>query len=339
MSTTNPAPAPTAQQIASAAGPLLVGALVTWLLMGIYMKQAYFYFLTYNDRGFIRGLVIVVTILEFVQWILSTMDSWYYLVTIWGNFGGFFIIPWEAAALVLLCGISSMIVQSFYAWQIWTLGHSRFFNIAAILIEGVSLMQGFTAIAAAAFVLVNPTEGEVARRHVFFSTWLIGSFVTDTLISLCMLYILFRAKNTTPWKKSKVMFNKLIVNTVNTGSATSVVAAVTLALFNIFPNVNYYGTPSNFLQKLYAISLLASLNSRRRSGSDDIDVDGSQSLALNLYPGSRRGRDETLHSNQVIVTPRVTEAGHSRKDLAPPAGHGTVSDASFEYADRKLVVL
>jgi len=191
------------------------------------------------------------------------------------------------------------------------------------------------------FVLKNPTEAEVARRHSFFSTWLIGSFATDTLISLCMLVILFKARNTTPWKNSKAMFNKLIVNVVRTGSATSIVAAVTLALFKIFPDVNYYGTPSNFLQKLYAISLLASLNSRRRSSAEVIDVDDSrdpQSLALNFWSGSRRDQEEGLRSSRVIVTPRATEAGNTRKDLEPPSGPGLVPDPSFEYADRKYVL-
>jgi hypothetical protein len=37
------------------------------------------------------------------------------------------------------------------------------------------------------------------------------------------------------------MFNKLIVSAVKTGSATSFIAAVTLALFDLFPNANYFG--------------------------------------------------------------------------------------------------
>ncbi|KAJ7671906.1 hypothetical protein B0H17DRAFT_1244460 [Mycena rosella] len=263
-------PAPTPDEIASTAGPFV--------------------------SGIIRGLVITISALETAQLILSTSEAWYYLIKTWGNFSGFFVVPREAALLVLLCGISSMIVQAFYVWRIWFLSYSYdiwLLRIVAVVAEGVhippqgfpfvqhpsqvSLMQGFSSIGGSVLVLANPTMTEVARCHGFFEAWLIGSFVTDTLISLCMLWILFKARHNTPRQSSKHMLNQLIINTVKTGCATTIVAAVTLALFSGLPHTTYNAATSNFLQKLYSISLLTNLNARQR-----INSGAEVSLELNL---------------------------------------------------------
>ncbi|KAJ7037359.1 hypothetical protein C8F04DRAFT_409725 [Mycena alexandri] len=258
--------------IASAVGPLLLGTLISWLLMGIYTMQAHAYFMRYADKFWIRSLVITISFLEIAQWIILTADAWYYLVTNWGNLAVYFIIPWPALVLVVLCGISSMIVQSFYAWRIWMISYDAWLlRIAAFVIEGLSLMQGCSAITGAVLVFQRPTEAEIARRHRFFDAWLIGNLATDSLISFCMLWILFKARNSTHWQNSKLMFDKLIVNTVKTGSATTIIAALTLILFDLFRDRNYYGTTFNFLQKLYSISLLANLNARQKSGTSRVE--------------------------------------------------------------------
>ncbi|KAJ7259645.1 hypothetical protein C8J57DRAFT_1471882 [Mycena rebaudengoi] len=284
---------PTTAQIASFAGPVLIGALVTWLLLGVYLKQTYFYFMNYSDRIIIRGLVVTLTILEIAQLIMCTMYTWTYLITIWGNFSGFVVIPQEAPVLVILCGFSSMIVQGFYAWQVWMITKSDpRFHILVVLILGVSLMQGSAAITAGAFVLVNQTLIEVARRCDVFSTWLIGSFVADTLISSCMLWILFKARNNSPWASSKLMFNKLIVSAVKTGSATSFIAAVTLALFDLFPNANYFGAVYPALQNLKHF--------------DVMEAEDPQALALTILSGGER--HNSLQS--------AIEENRSRKDFS-----------------------
>jgi hypothetical protein len=49
-------------------------------------------------------IVVALTILEIAQLIMCTMYTWTYLITIWGNFSGFVVIPQEAPVLVILCG-------------------------------------------------------------------------------------------------------------------------------------------------------------------------------------------------------------------------------------------
>ncbi|KAJ6573810.1 hypothetical protein DFH09DRAFT_1151147 [Mycena vulgaris] len=301
--------APTPDEIASAAGPLLIGVLMTWLLMGVYAMQAHFYFMTYNDPAFICALVMIISALEVAQWILSTLHAWYYLITIWGDFSGFFIVPREALFLVLLCAITSMIVQSFYAWRIWTMAYDAWLlRVIAVFIEGVSLMQGSSAIAAAAFVLMNRTEAEVARRHLFVDNWLIGSLVTDTLISLCMLRILFKARDNTPRESTKQVLNQLIINTVKTGSATTIVAAVTFALFDSLRDRNYYGATFPFLQKLYSISLLTYLNARPRGGASGAD----ESVELNFSDIIIQTTTDATSGGASYTEEAVTRGAHPR---------------------------
>ncbi|KAE9384605.1 hypothetical protein BT96DRAFT_644172 [Gymnopus androsaceus JB14] len=254
---------PPSNVIAAAAGPLFVALAVTWLFMGIITMQFYSYYQNYpNDKTLLKYFVSALFIVEVFHWILVTMDAWYYLVEIWGNFEGFFDLPWVAPVIVLLTGIVSFSVQIFYVYRIWMLGHTKIIRTVAITISLISLTQCISAGTASGLTLKGGTEADVANLHIEFQLWLIGSFAADTLIALCMIWILINARRQVAFTRTENILNKIMLNVIKTGTMTSIIAAITLALFVKFPHVNYYGAPANFLEKLYTISLLANLNSR-----------------------------------------------------------------------------
>ncbi|KAJ7451070.1 hypothetical protein FB451DRAFT_1284591 [Mycena latifolia] len=295
--------AATLDQIAYTAGPLFIGVLMTWLLMGVYMMQAHFYFMTYNDPCFIRGLVITISALEITQWILSTSSAWHFLIQSWGNISGYFDLPREAFLSVLLCGISSMIVQTFFAWRIWILAYGNWLlRIAAILIQGSSLMQGCLSIVSVVFFLVNPANVALNRHYKVFEASLIGAMVADTLISLCMLYLLFKARKGAPRPSPKLVLNQLIVDTFKTGCATTIIAVVTFALLKSFRDRGYEGATYIFLQKLYAISLLTNLNARQRTAGG-----AEESVELNFSDVIIQTSTETTDAASGVSYPEHAE--------------------------------
>ncbi|KAF5366595.1 hypothetical protein D9758_008956 [Tetrapyrgos nigripes] len=246
--------------VATSGGPLFVTNAINWLFMGILIQQVFNYQKNFpNDMSYIKLLVAVLFALEIVHWIIVTMDTWYYLIEISGHPEGFFIVPWEAAAIVILTGIVSLIVQSFYIVQIWWISRERFVLPIVALIGLISLGQSVMALAGGSRVLKVRTLETVAENRSFFP----GSFVADTLIALTMSWILYMNKKWVWFRKTETLLNRLILNTIRTGCLTSIIAGVTLALFDIFPNLTYYGTPANCLQKLYTLSLVANINGRQ----------------------------------------------------------------------------
>ncbi|KAJ7102597.1 hypothetical protein B0H15DRAFT_815312 [Mycena belliarum] len=270
-----PAAFPTSAEITSTAGPLLIGALITWLLMGIYIMQAHSYFRTYKDPCSIHLLVLVLTALEFIHWILATCAAWFYLVKAWGDPSGLLSFPKEVLLMVASCGLTSMLVQTFYCWRIWMMAYDNWLlRGAVVLIEGCSLAQGILSMIGSFMVLPDPTIPHFAQHRRIFDAASFGSLVANILISTCMLCIIFRSRN----NGTKLKFNQLICIIVKTGWATSILVATTVALAFNYPSKNYSRAIFDFVQTMYAISVLTNLNARE--GQRQPGAEGS--IELNL---------------------------------------------------------
>ncbi|KAE9389672.1 hypothetical protein BT96DRAFT_1024963 [Gymnopus androsaceus JB14] len=289
--------------------------------MGIITMQFYSYCQQYsNDKILLKCFVTVLFIAEVLHWILVTMDAWYYLVKIWGDFEGFFDLPWQAPVIVLLTGLVSFSVQIFYVYRIWMLGHTKIIRTVAIIISLISLMQCISAGTASGLALKGGTEEAVANLHTEFQLWLIGSFAADTLIALCMIWILLNAKRQVSFTRTENVLNKVMLNVIKTGTVTSIIAATTLALFVKFPHVNYYGAPANFLEKVYTISLLANLNSRNAIRNES-HMNESYQLSIPIAQQSQMTTmDEPIghHNNQKTTEPERTSQTAGEGSQAAP---------------------
>ncbi|KAJ6624563.1 hypothetical protein B0H10DRAFT_1943162 [Mycena sp. CBHHK59/15] len=86
--------------------------------------------------------------------------------------------------------------------------------------------------------------------------WLAGAFVTDILITVQT------AKASSHVSRTESMINRLILNTIQTGAATVLVAGADLAMFVKFTDTNYYFAFGYVLGKLYTNSFMVTLNLR-----------------------------------------------------------------------------
>ncbi|EEB91755.1 hypothetical protein MPER_09838 [Moniliophthora perniciosa FA553] len=99
-------------------GPIFIGNMLNWLLMGTLLVQVYHYYTTFhNDKRFLRTLVYGLFFIDFAQTLMCTQFAWHYAVDIWNEpleLNG--IIPWTAGVIPIVGGFVSMCVQFFYAW-------------------------------------------------------------------------------------------------------------------------------------------------------------------------------------------------------------------------------
>ncbi|KIJ67091.1 hypothetical protein HYDPIDRAFT_55600, partial [Hydnomerulius pinastri MD-312] len=162
---------------------------------------------------------------------------------------------WAFQALCVLTGLSSSVVQAFFAWRIWILGQSIFIPLAIIV---VSLAQCILLMTGGILASSNSTHAIV---FMIPKIWLVISAVCDILITARTLHLLFRSQGGSDFSTStQTLVHKLIKLTIETGLVTVVATILEFILartVGIAHHAVFY-----FLSKLYANCLLATLNAR-----------------------------------------------------------------------------
>ncbi|KAJ7793954.1 hypothetical protein B0H14DRAFT_2924639 [Mycena olivaceomarginata] len=268
-----------------------IGNILNWMLFGTLIMQLCEFLASVPDKEMtldrhvlpelsrdtrgLRSLVYLVFFIDTVQTMLLTHHGWWFTITIWGVPDRFEELVWSASAIPFMAGLSESEFSSYLSsaddspasaavqMRIWVLTTSKWMHGVSVMIVLVALTQGLNAMVAALICSQFPVQETLIRLHPQFSTWLAGSLANDVVITVCMIYILTRAKNQATWRPSETLLTKLINRVVQSGSATVVVAAIDLALFVRFPAKNYHYVPSYILGKVYSNAFFLNINLRR----------------------------------------------------------------------------
>ncbi|KAF8874412.1 hypothetical protein BD779DRAFT_1566644 [Infundibulicybe gibba] len=268
-----PLPGPATTIEVGLAGPIFIGIILNWCLLGSLAVQVYIYYLSSrSDRFGLKFLVYFVFVADLIQSGTATDHAWKTLVTFWGDPEILSKVPKTAITLTIMNGIISAIVQIFFAWRIWFLNKTVIGRAFAVLIVLIALMQSLsTLISSIRFTVMSGDLSILPSVTTGFTVWLAGSFAADILIAGSMLYILGKARAQSFSKRTETMVSKLMANTIQTGAVTAIAAGVELILFLVYKNNNYHEAPAFLLGKLYSNVLLANLNARvqnKRLGDD-----------------------------------------------------------------------
>ncbi|KAJ7232684.1 hypothetical protein C8J57DRAFT_1383407 [Mycena rebaudengoi] len=254
-----------------------------------------------KDSMVIKILVYVVFVLDVIQTAFGTDEAWWYAIENWGNPPALQGAPWSAVITPITCGLSE---------RIWTLKTTVVPRLLAALIVLVALAQSLAAIVGSSVLEADLTQRNLIRLHPIFVLWLAGSFATDILITGSMIWILHTAKPRAWIAPTENMLNRLIINSIQTGTVTVVCAGITLALFIQFTDKNYYFAFSYILGKLYSNSFMATLNYRApRTHSQP----SNQSIGMRIQVSrdtDRRGGDALGHWHT------ATDSGDDVDDVA-----------------------
>ncbi|VDB94038.1 unnamed protein product [Peniophora sp. CBMAI 1063] len=261
--------------VAALYGPILIGSLLNYLLLGTLFVQLYIYVNSgqrQKDPIWARSLVSCVFLVDLAQSVIVTQLTWQLLILSWGRTDLLTTkIPWSGAVVTGFDGLLAWMIQSFYAWRIWTLTTTGWIRILPVLIVVLSIVQWAGSLAAT--ILILKADGSTASLTQItggIDPWLIGSFINDIIIAACMITLLYKARSRTVWVQSKSLYDRLITNTIQTGLVTALVAGVDLFLWKQYPAEYYHMTAAIILGKLYSNALLSTINGRvfRDHGSD-----------------------------------------------------------------------
>ncbi|PIL27160.1 hypothetical protein GSI_10301 [Ganoderma sinense ZZ0214-1] len=256
-------PSPVPEETILEIGPILVGALLSWMLLGISTVQLYIYHVSFpNDRRLIQAAVYVIYLLDIFQSIVAASQAWQFLVAGWGRHINLEFPGWTFTALPIVSSLVSLGVQTFYAWRVWQLGRWRVVPCIIIL---TALISAGAACAVAIRFAFTRSIASLHATSAFIPAilWLGAAAVADILIMSSMLYLLYAVKQRTrPFERSEFVVNRLIKLTVETGSACAVSALVQLGLFSGMPRTNVHLVLALVLSKVYSNALMTSLNAR-----------------------------------------------------------------------------
>ncbi|KAF7367191.1 hypothetical protein MSAN_00979100 [Mycena sanguinolenta] len=322
-------------------GPLFIGSLFNWSLLGTLVIQTYIYYSSgFKDSKWIKGLgwrtaiprqiftdtfaVIVTLSLDIVQTVFTIHAVWQILILGWGNPATFVELPWTAYTFPVMSGAVAALVQFFFSWRIWVLGRNKIAYVVAIVIDLVAVMQMVSGLVAGIQTAYIPIErvGELTPQFTASNIWLAGSFSADVIIVVSMLWILHVNKGGIA--ATDGLIDRLMVRVIHSGAITAVAAGVELILYKRLSSTFVHDTPALFLGKLYSNVLLANLNTRRRTdntySTQVISGSGTSDHPMSAFHINRRsGLQSTSTGTETqILHPRGSDVKISTTVLSDP---------------------
>jgi len=210
-----------------------------------------------DDRLLTKTLAYFVFLLETVQTTLNGADIYYWFVEGYGNVERLKDSHFAPIDIPFIHATISFIVQAYLCYRIWTLNgrSSKLCMVIAVFIilgSSASVWGGIKSITAG---------GKYAVSKVALYLWSIPSVISDVMIAIAMILLRPRARISRS-KYSNFVMMRLVRLTIETNALTAGLTILTFILFVAFPNNIYYVFLAEMTGKLYANTLLLSLNNR-----------------------------------------------------------------------------
>jgi len=283
-------------------GALLIGGMVAVTLTGVVTLQTHIYFKMYPaDLPRIKILVLAIWALDLLHSGFVCASIWSYLITHFGNFENINHIPWTLPMTILCTAVLTFLVHCFFAHRIFMFSKRNWWNTAPILVLAICRLS-FASVTTSEMLRLGTFS---AFKHQFrwvFTMGLAFSSAVDLLITVSLCYYLRSSRSTSITMNDVI--DKLILYTFENGSITAAATIISMICWLASPNNLIFMGIHFVIGKLYANSLLATLNTREmlRRGRSQGGSNTGDPMPVALF-GSRG------HARQ-ISTP------DSRDDLA-----------------------
>lgn len=262
-------------------GAGFIGGMVTAILYGITTLQTYLYYVYYpKDTNSLKALVAVIWVIDTLHVSLMCHALYYYLVT---NFGDPANLGTGTWSLFLSLGLNlcmAVLVQTYFTFRISHLSRStiRWWLTSFIMVFVVAHFA--FGLETVILMFIKKEFSALSQITLYAATpFAITAVLSDVLIagSLCVLL----HGNRSPIIETNALVNTLIIYAINRCLLTSVVAVAEVIVFAISPDSLWFIAIDFVIGKLYANSLLASLNSRSALRGRNHTHDGSTSFRIN----------------------------------------------------------
>jgi len=312
-------------------GALLLGAFLACCLSGIVTVQTFLYMKLYpNDATRTKSIVGAVWLLDTMHTCLVMASIWNYLIPHFGDVPRVDFIPWTVAASIAVTATLTIIVHCFLARRIHRLTKNDWRITAPILI--LAVLRLCSACVTTAEMVRLKSFIEFAKQFRWVFTLGLGlSSTADILITITLCYKL-RTSRTGSLSMDDII-DTLVLYAFENGSLTCAGTVLSMICWLTMPYNRLFLALHFMIAKLYANSLLATLNTRRTLSESRVRMTSSGNHVLPvIFPefsggsrthrkrssGSERSDHTAVDTKLEISVQKTIDTRLDEEDLAMP---------------------
>ncbi|KAL1707954.1 hypothetical protein EV121DRAFT_277567 [Schizophyllum commune] len=246
------------------------------LLYGCYLVQLNRYFCHYSHRDkWLKLLAVAVTLVSGATIGFAMVSQYKVLVTNSGNPGVWMTSPWEFVMTPVTTGLSAFLVQLFFASRIAFFRRDIVGRILSATVSLVATLAFAGALADMAVLIQYVKNGfnalDLSKIFMVARIWTISSVICDILIAATMTVLLVRSRRQTHFRSTKEMLQRLILQSIETGTVTAFVMVLMLICYETMSSKNSsYTVWELAIGPLYGNVMLFVLNAREGLSSNDV---------------------------------------------------------------------
>jgi len=322
-----------AEVLTSNFGPFVTGVMMQQMFLGVFCVQVYDYWRIFpKDTMFNRMAVVVLTVLTILQGVMDYINLYRNTVTFYGVFAKYDEQDWSLWWEIGVTAIIGSVAQVFFLERCYSATKNKI--VLVVVGAAIATSLGFGIASSIGFQRIRLLS-KVLDIPIPIIGWLTATAVLDVAISAILIYALMRVK--TPFRKTEAVITKIIRVTMETSSITASIAIINLVLYLALPNAAYHLLPQLIMGKMYAISVMVTLSSRK----DLQDI--MSSPPTTSYYESTRGRAQTtgtMPANGVVVTTsyqqNVDDSKSRNRDIE--LGTRTIDTVRFASAQEETII-
>lgn len=242
-------------------GAVLIGCFIAASLSGVLALQACIYYRLYPKDGVSNKLMVaVVWTLDATHTCLICTSAWKYLIANFGNVSYPGHVPITVALSIGVTAFVTLITHIFYVRRLLRLSNNNWFIIGPLLLLVIGRVAAGLVTTVELARLQN-FPAFTAKYKPVFTLGLALSSMADVVITFGMCFYLQESRHGLG-TMDKVI-GSIIVYTVNNGALTCVSTIASLICWLTMPHNLIFMALHFAIAKMYANSLLATLNTRR----------------------------------------------------------------------------
>ncbi|KAJ7842167.1 hypothetical protein B0H13DRAFT_2098950 [Mycena leptocephala] len=236
-------------------GALLVGTWANSVLYTVEVIQAAYYYRHFkHDNWMLKLLVSSAIAIDSVSMIANYASVYLYQITHWGDLAYLQNQYWASHFGAIGRNI---IERIFLAVRYWLLTKNKFITLTLFFFITVAAGGAF---ASGAIVAIFPQYKDRGKVLIPATTWLVAEAVTDISIAFALLMEFRKVKSS--FKETRSLLNRLVAQTIQTGTAGATIALAVLVAFLANKESNVPTGIAYCLGRVYCITMLANLNRR-----------------------------------------------------------------------------
>jgi len=244
-------------------GALEIGYTISTALFGVTTVQTYLYYDQFpDDPRETKTLVAVVWLLELAHEMSLSQGLYQQIIADYGQPEKLLKLPLGFVICLVFGACICLIVQCFFAHRVWVVTKKKVIPIICLILSSLRFISTvLLAVEMIEMVILPRCEDKWEWLITFI---LVDGACVDVLIAASLCYNLIQRRHDAFTVHTLRLLDRLILWTIQTGLITSLAAvAMTICFLTMKSNFIWIGVYV-FLARLFANSLLATLNSRSK---------------------------------------------------------------------------